>query len=107
MPSGQAATEGGIRPGEQAASPAIALRDIHKSFGPVHANRGVSLEVEKGSITGIIGENGAGKSTLMSILYGLYEADSGESWSMAGRWRCARRAMRSPPASAWSISISC
>ena len=36
------------------------------------------MTVARGSITGIIGENGAGKSTLMSILYGLYEADSGE-----------------------------
>src|SRR3954454_7732070 len=59
-------------------APAIELRSIDKSFGPVHANRGVSLAVARGSITGIIGENGAGKSTLMSILYGLYAADSGE-----------------------------
>src|SRR5882757_4940873 len=66
-----------VSPGEVAA-PAIELRSIDKSFGPVHANRGVSLTVARGSITGIIGENGAGKSTLMSILYGLYEADSGE-----------------------------
>jgi simple sugar transport system ATP-binding protein len=60
------------------APPAVELRSIDKSFGPVHANRGVSLSIAPGSITGIIGENGAGKSTLMSILYGLYEADSGE-----------------------------
>ena len=59
-------------------APAIELRSIDKSFGPVHANCGVSLTVARGSITGIIGENGAGKSTLMSILYGLYEADAGE-----------------------------
>lgn len=58
--------------------PAVELRSIDKSFGTVHANRGVSLSIARGSITGIIGENGAGKSTLMSILYGLYEADSGE-----------------------------
>src|SRR4051812_19783689 len=58
--------------------PAIELRSINKHFGLVHANRKVSLTVAHGSITGIIGENGAGKSTLMSILYGLYEADSGE-----------------------------
>ena len=51
---------------------------IHKSFGSVHAKRGVSLAIAKGSITGIVGENGAGKSTLMSILYGLYRADAGE-----------------------------
>ena len=35
-------------------------------------------KVERGTIHGIIGENGAGKSTLMSILYGFYQADSGE-----------------------------
>ena len=58
--------------------PAIELRNINKSFGPVQANKDVSLRIEKGSIHGIVGENGAGKSTLMSILYGFYQADSGE-----------------------------
>jgi len=61
-----------------AAPPAIELRAINKRFGPVHANRDVSLNVPAGTIHGIIGENGAGKSTLMSILYGFYEADSGD-----------------------------
>src|SRR3981081_4518217 len=60
------------------AAPAIELRGIDKSFGSVHAVRGVSLAIDKAAITGIVGENGAGKSTLMSILYGLYRADSGE-----------------------------
>ncbi len=60
------------------AAPAIELRGINKSFGPVRANRDISLVIEKGSIHGIIGENGAGKSTLMSILYGFYQADSGD-----------------------------
>ncbi|MDP2373766.1 ABC transporter ATP-binding protein [Reyranella sp.] len=59
---------------------AIELRGIEKSFGSVHAVRGVSLRIETGTITGIVGENGAGKSTLMSILYGLYRADAGEIW---------------------------
>ena len=59
-------------------APAIELIDICKSFGQVKANRDVSLRVEAGSIHGIVGENGAGKSTLMNILYGLYQADSGE-----------------------------
>jgi len=58
--------------------PAIELIDINKHFGAVHANRDVNLTVPAGTIHGIIGENGAGKSTLMSILYGFYEADSGE-----------------------------
>lgn len=58
--------------------PAIELRKINKSFGPVHANKNIDLVVNKGSIHGIIGENGAGKSTLMSILYGFYQADRGD-----------------------------
>lgn len=57
---------------------AIELLGIDKRFGSVHANKNISLSVAKGSIHGIIGENGAGKSTLMSILYGFYQADSGE-----------------------------
>lgn len=61
-----------------AAPPAIELIGISKAFGPVRANKDVSLTVAAGSIHGIVGENGAGKSTLMSILYGFYEADSGE-----------------------------
>jgi general nucleoside transport system ATP-binding protein len=61
-----------------AAPPAIALAHIDKRFGPVHANKDISLTIEKGTIHGIVGENGAGKSTLMSILFGFYQADSGE-----------------------------
>jgi simple sugar transport system ATP-binding protein len=57
---------------------AIELEAIDKSFGTVHAVRGVSLRIDAGRVTGIVGENGAGKSTLMSILYGLYRADAGE-----------------------------
>ncbi|MFQ5622180.1 MAG: ABC transporter ATP-binding protein [Paracoccaceae bacterium] len=64
------------RPG--AAAPAIELRDISKAFGPVQANKDISLSVQRGAIHGIVGENGAGKSTLMSILYGFYKADKGE-----------------------------
>lgn len=57
---------------------AIELIGINKHFGPVHANKNISLAVERGSIHGIIGENGAGKSTLMSILYGFYQAETGD-----------------------------
>ena len=60
------------------AAPAIELRGISKSFGPVKANQDISLSVAAGTIHGIVGENGAGKSTLMSILYGFYRADAGE-----------------------------
>ncbi|MBM3533179.1 MAG: ABC transporter ATP-binding protein [Alphaproteobacteria bacterium] len=57
---------------------AIEAIGIDKWFGPVHANRDVTLRVAKGSIHGIVGENGAGKSTLMNILYGYHRADRGE-----------------------------
>ncbi len=60
--------------------PAIELKGISKSFGPVQANKDISISVTPGTIHGIIGENGAGKSTLMSILYGFYKADKGEIW---------------------------
>ncbi|MBS8228904.1 ABC transporter ATP-binding protein [Vannielia litorea] len=59
-------------------APAIELKGISKAFGPVQANKDISLSVKRGAIHGIIGENGAGKSTLMSILYGFYKADAGE-----------------------------
>ena len=58
-------------------SPILELSKINKSFGHVHANKDISLKIKKGTIHGIIGENGAGKSTLMSIVFGLYQADSG------------------------------
>ncbi|WP_170784865.1 ABC transporter ATP-binding protein [Ruegeria lacuscaerulensis] len=60
--------------------PAIELKGISKAFGPVQANKDISISVTPGTIHGIIGENGAGKSTLMSILYGFYKADKGEIW---------------------------
>jgi simple sugar transport system ATP-binding protein len=61
-----------------AAPPAVLMRHIEKRFGAVHANRDVHLSVAAGTVHGIVGENGAGKSTLMSILYGFYQADSGD-----------------------------
>lgn len=65
-------TSGGLAP-----PLAIELRNINKSFGPVHANKDIHLAITAGRVHGIIGENGAGKSTLVSILYGFYAADSG------------------------------
>ncbi len=57
---------------------AVRMDGISKRFGAVQANRSVQLVVAAGTVHGIVGENGAGKSTLMSILYGFYQADSGQ-----------------------------
>jgi simple sugar transport system ATP-binding protein len=54
------------------------MTGICKHFGAVAANADVSLNVSEGTVHGIVGENGAGKSTLMSVLYGFYQADSGQ-----------------------------
>ncbi len=56
----------------------VELKDIHKTFGAVHANVGISMVIPSGTIQGILGENGAGKSTLMKVLSGFIRADQGE-----------------------------
>ena len=56
----------------------IKLEGIRKSFGPKEVLRGVSFQIEEGTIYGLIGRNGAGKTTLMNIMSGLMLADEGE-----------------------------
>jgi branched-chain amino acid transport system ATP-binding protein len=55
----------------------IELEDVSKSFGGVVANRGVSLSVPRGGITGLIGPNGSGKTTLFNSIVGYHPIDSG------------------------------
>ncbi len=57
--------------------PLLRLEAIEKSFGAVHALRGVDLTLEKGEVIGLAGDNGAGKSTLMKILSGAETPDKG------------------------------
>jgi general nucleoside transport system ATP-binding protein len=56
----------------------LELKNIRKTFGDCVANDDVSFVVHKGTIHAVVGENGAGKSTAMKIVYGFYNADSGE-----------------------------
>jgi general nucleoside transport system ATP-binding protein len=58
--------------------PVLELRGITKQFPGVLANDHIDFDLRRGEVHALLGENGAGKSTLMSILYGLYTADSGE-----------------------------
>ncbi|WP_163541583.1 ABC transporter ATP-binding protein [Occultella kanbiaonis] len=56
---------------------AIEITDLHKSYGPVEALRGVSFTAAEGRVVGLLGPNGAGKSTSVHILLGLARATSG------------------------------
>jgi sodium transport system ATP-binding protein len=56
----------------------IEVRNLTKSFGDVHAVRGISFRVNDGEITGLLGPNGAGKTTTLRMLYSLLPPDGGE-----------------------------
>lgn len=57
---------------------AISWRGVAKSFGPVKALDGVSIDVREGEILGLLGPNGAGKSTLLAIATGIESPDAGD-----------------------------
>ena len=57
----------------------INVANIHKSFGKIHAVRGVSFDAPDGKITGLLGPNGAGKSTTLRVLYTVLKPDEGHA----------------------------
>ncbi len=57
----------------------ISVKGVHKSFGKVHALRGVSFDAPDGKITGLLGPNGAGKSTTLRVLYTVLKPDRGSA----------------------------
>ena len=58
--------------------PLVEMRNIHVSFGGVHAVDDVTIDLYPGEVVGLVGGNGAGKSTLIRTLSGAHPADSGE-----------------------------
>ncbi len=56
----------------------LSARDIAKSYGSIHALKGVNFDIHRGQVTTLFGENGAGKSTLMKILSGVVTPTGGE-----------------------------
>src|SRR5271168_2092344 len=58
-------------------APAIAVKDLHKSFGDQKVLNGVSLSVGRGETLAVLGRSGTGKSVLLKIIIGLQKPDSG------------------------------
>jgi ABC-2 type transport system ATP-binding protein len=58
---------------------ALAVRGLEKRYGPVHALKGVDLDVGEGELFGLLGPNGAGKSTLVKIAVGLVRSTKGDA----------------------------
>ncbi|MBH0329723.1 MULTISPECIES: ABC transporter ATP-binding protein [Brevibacillus] len=58
----------------------IQIQNLRKRYGKMEALKGLSLEIDKGTVFGFVGPNGAGKSTTMSILATLLEPTSGKAY---------------------------
>src|ERR687896_17447 len=65
--------------GVMVADPIVVADGLHKSFGDVHALRGLDLSVQKGTVCGALGPNGAGKTTAVRVLATLSDPDAGHA----------------------------
>jgi branched-chain amino acid transport system ATP-binding protein len=58
----------------------LSLRNISVHYGKAEAVRDVTMEVTRGTVTGLVGNNGAGKSTILKVISGLLPLSAGEIW---------------------------
>jgi len=56
----------------------LSIKNLNKRFGPLHAVKNVSLEIEKGNVYGLLGPNGSGKSTTLGIILNVVNKTSGD-----------------------------
>ena len=61
----------------QPGKPILEIENLSKNFGGIRAVDGLSFDVKKGEILGLLGPNGSGKTTLFNLITGVYEPDSG------------------------------
>ena len=66
---------------------AVDAVDVTKTYGPLRAVDGVSIQVAQGEVYGVLGPNGAGKTTFLRMLFGLITPDSGTIELFGRRWR--------------------
>src|SRR5580704_2748719 len=59
-------------------SPAISVQGLKKSYGEVHAVKGIDFEIQTGEVFGLLGPNGAGKTTTVETLAGLRPRSGGQ-----------------------------
>src|SRR5262245_4556676 len=57
----------------------VATHDLSKQYGRIEALKGVTLDVQRGEIFGLLGQNGAGKTTMVKILLGITKLTHGEA----------------------------
>ncbi len=75
-------------------TPFVEVVGVHKSFGKVHAVRGVDLTLGAGEFVALLGPNGAGKTTLAEMIEGILLPDGGEIRILGKTWREGERELR-------------